>query len=365
MMIKSKNKLAFLLLATFLLAAAAPGQAAVLPPPQPKQGPGGADYGYGRVIKTAHGQGEQAYYIFEPDEPKPQSAPLIVFLHGWGGTNPDYYSSWIEHLVKKGKIVIFPVYQSWGGLLSSSKYTLNCLQAIRAAIELLQSSKEHVKPNLEQLAIVGHSVGGILALNISAKAQTLGLPVPKAIMSVQPKRALMLPVEDLSTIPTSTLLLVVAGDQDSLSADESVSIFQRLSHIPAENKDFVTLVSDDYGAPPLIADHFAPTGNPSGSRLMLGLSRARTDALDYYGIWKLFDALTDAAFWGQNRNWALGNTALQRYMGKWSNGRPVKELLITDHPRPRSRSRNGLLRFIPRLGSRERQSAGSESQDGS
>lgn len=337
---------------------------AALPPDQPLQGPGGAEYPCGRVIRTIQGSGDQAYYLFEPDEPRPATAPLVVFLHGWGGTNPDYYHTWIEHLVRKGSIVIFPVYQSWGSLLSGGRYTTNCLEAIRAAIKMLQS-KDHVRPELDRLAIVGHSVGGILALNIAALAQQSGLPVPKAIMSVEPKRAPTLSLEKLSAISSRTLLLVVVGDQDGLSPDDAVRIFRNTNQIPLKNKDFVTLVSDDYGAPPLIADHLAPTGKVSAGKLMLSIAggAAGTDALDYYGTWKLFDALTDAAFFGKNREYALGNTAQQRYMGKWSDGRPVKEMIITDHPQPRSR--NGLRQLIPRLRSRERQSAGTGHRGGS
>jgi hypothetical protein len=50
--------------------------------------------------------------------------------------------------------------------------------------------------------------------------------------------------------------------------------------------------------------------------------------MDYYGTWKLFDGLYESAFYGKNREYALGNTTEERYMGKWSNGVPVKELMI-------------------------------------
>jgi hypothetical protein len=56
------------------------------------------------------------------------------------------------------------------------------------------------------------------------------------------------------------------------------------------------------------------------------------DALDFYGTWKLLDGLTDAAFYGRNRNYALGNTPEQRFMGTWSDGVAVKELMVIDHP---------------------------------
>ena len=55
------------------------------------------------------------------------------------------------------------------------------------------------------------------------------------------------------------------------------------------------------------------------------------DALNFYGLWKLFDGLCDAAFYGTNREYALGSTEKQRYMGTWSDDTPVKELsVITD-----------------------------------
>ena len=41
---------------------------------------------------------------------------------------------------------------------------------------------------------------------------------------------------------------------------------------------------------------------------------------------------TDAAFHGRNRKYALGDTAEQRFMGKWSDGTPVKELVVTKEP---------------------------------
>jgi hypothetical protein len=55
-------------------------------------------------------------------------------------------------------------------------------------------------------------------------------------------------------------------------------------------------------------------------------------ALDYYGIWKVFDGLIDAAFYGKSRNYALGTGMGSAFMGLWSDGVPVKELLVTQYP---------------------------------
>jgi hypothetical protein len=42
------------------------------------------------------------------------------------------------------------------------------------------------------------------------------------------------------------------------------------------------------------------------------------------------DALCDAAFHSRHREYALGGTPEQRFMGFWSDGRPVVEPEITD-----------------------------------
>lgn len=79
-------------------------------------------------------------------------------------------------------------------------------------------------------------------------------------------------------------------------------------------------------APPdLVADHHAPVCLP---RFLFNT----VDAMDYYSTWKLFDALTDYAFNGINGEYCLGNTPEQRFMGLWSDGTHVKELIVTDNP---------------------------------
>ncbi|MCL6582535.1 MAG: alpha/beta hydrolase [bacterium] len=315
---------------------------AATPPPQPRSGPGGSDYPHAAIISSVHGQGNLKYYLFEPDEPKPESAPLVIFAHGWGGINPTDYGSWINHLVRRGNIVIYPVYQTYTDMFTGfSKYTANCMTAIKDALRELKRPG-HVAADLDKVATVGHSLGGLLAVNIAASwaAEQDGAPAVKAIMSVEPGGVPALPLEDLSLIAADTLLLTVVGDQDQIAGSRDArKIFYRTSQIPPQNKDFITLVSDQYGEPALIADHFAPTCElPIGSSFLPSLSEVfgslkyATNALDFYGTWKLFDALTEAAFYGKNREYALGNTPQQRFMGEWSDGRPVQELVVTDQP---------------------------------
>ena len=329
----------------------------ITPPPQPQNGPGGKQYVHANVTRHRYGKGGEEYWIYEPDSPKPRSAPVVVLLHGWGGMNPLYYGAWIEHLVRRGNIVIYPRYQA--NLLTQVKdFMPNTLAAVKDAISRLQTESGHVTPDLNKFATVGHSLGGVLAANIAAVAAESKLPRVRAVMSVEPgitESPINVPLADLKKIPAETLLLAVAGDQDSLVRDtDAKRIYYESTRVSAANKDFVMLVSDTHGTPSLLASHRAPTamdkdydsgegvsGTPSAVSDRIGDAqisrRVRPDtmmvnALDFYGTWKLFDGLCDAAFNGKNREYALGNTPQQRFMGRWSDGVPVKELKVTDKP---------------------------------
>jgi acetyl esterase/lipase len=330
------------------------------PPGQPATGPGGKQYVHTNVIKNRYGKGNQEYWIFEPDTPKPSSAPLVVFIHGWGGMNPLYYGAWLDHLVKRGNIVVYPRYQET--LLTPIKEFLpSTLGAIKDAITRLQTERGHVKPDLNKFAVVGHSVGGLLSASVAALAKESNLPAVRAVMSVEPgitEAPINIPLADLRKIPPDTLLLAIAGDQDTLVRDtDAKRVYYESTQVPAANKDFIMMFTDTHGAPSLQASHRAPTamdraydngegvgggpanpsrvGNSSSRRNGASSQRLETmmiNALDYYGTWKLFDALCDAAFYGKNREYALGDTKQQRFMGLWSDGVPVKELKVTDTP---------------------------------
>src|ERR1044072_8672256 len=161
-------------------------QQTATPPLQPQTGPGGKQYLHAAVVKNRYGTGGEEYWIFEPDSPRPSTAPVIVLLHGWGGMNPLYHCAWIDHLVKRGNIVIYPRYQA--NLLTPIRdFTPNTLTAIKDAVRRLKTEKGHVRPDLSKFATVGHSVGGLLAASVAALADESRLPRVRAVMFVEPR----------------------------------------------------------------------------------------------------------------------------------------------------------------------------------
>jgi acetyl esterase/lipase len=320
-------------------------QPAVHQPAQPDDGPGGAKAAHASVIMHTYGEGSTQYTIYEPDAPKPDSAPVVIFIHGWCAWNPGIYGAWIDHIIKRGNIVIFPKYQATA-FTSPRDFTANTIASLQDALKRLHNEPGHVKPQMDHWAAVGHSVGGLLVANVSALASESGLPQIKAVMSTEPGKTTtgsgqpFVGLVDMKKIPSSTLLLAVAGDQDKLVGKiDALRIFRESTTVAPENKNFVLVRSDSHGTPALVANHLAPVApslayNDGGDTAAASHPSLRhpsmmVDALDYYAFWKLFDGLSEAAFDGTDRQYALGNTPEQRFMGKWSDGTPVKELEVT------------------------------------
>jgi dienelactone hydrolase len=338
-------------------------QAAPTPPNQPTTGPGGSDYAYAGVERHSTGDGADDAILFWPDQmPEVKALPLVVFTHGWGAVKSEHYQAWIDHIVRKGAIVVYPRYQE-NLRAKPATFTANAIAGVRRAVDWLARQKDMPQPDPAQWATVGHSAGGVLAANLAVELPKAGLPAPAAVMSIQPgvtrgPEGPVLPLADLSRMAPTTLLLVLTGEDDELVGDRDARrIFEESTTLPLTQKDLLQLRSDDHGSPALVATHRAPAAplagyEPPQRREPKGFVRKRiarkaterlaergldlnasskepavTDALDYHGTWKLFDALCAAAFANQLRDIALGGGPAQLGMGRWSDGTPVKPMV--------------------------------------
>jgi hypothetical protein len=275
--------------------------------------------------------------------------------------DPVHYGAWITHIVRRGYTVIYPLYQD-DIRTPPREFTRHALVGTRRAHEMLRTPG-HVAADERGLAFVGHSMGGLVASNLAAAVAKGQLPQPLALMSVEPGKTwpetspIAFPLDDLSILPPQLLLVAVAGEGDDFVGDiDARKVYTTATKVLLENKNYVRVFSDDHGTPALSADHrmaSAPGGmvestgeSPWGQRGArggaapgAGSAPARddddndrgevvTEAIDFYGTWKLFDGLADAVFRGVNREYALGGTPQQRYMGEWSDRMPVRGLMI-------------------------------------
>jgi acetyl esterase/lipase len=342
-----------LVLAVTLVTVASGAAATPKPPQQPLHGPGGAEDVHAGVVATEVKDGAEGWWLFTPSDPVPQHAPVVVFCHGWGGMNPRVYRAWIDHIVRRGNIVIYPLYQD-SLRTHPDDFLPNTIAALKDAFAALERGDDTIRPDLDRVAVVGHSAGGVLAAEVAATGAAEGLPAMRAAMPVEPgdgssgtQHRAMIPLVDLAPMPRDTLLLVVVGADDHLAGETlGVRIYDEAHALPATNRNLIELESDDHGSPALVANHAAPSAFPAGAgawtpspqRLRVaqwlggGTADLRNagavDAMDWYGTWKLFDALTDAAFYGTHRDVALGGSTAQTSMGVWSDGVPVKPMRV-------------------------------------
>lgn len=329
-------------LATLLLLAPEPSaliqaSAPPSPPVQPRDGPGGSSVTYPGVQSEQHGTGPTGYWLLVPtdgdDRPVlDQRLPLVIFLHGFSAVDPRAYGAWLDHIVQRGAIVVYPTYQSVDAFISGTdQYLANAETGIRAAVKDLDAgSPDAIDP--ARVGLAGHSVGGWLAAQYALSAADAGLPVPTAVMSLMPggcelcgsvAATLRIPSDLDGTLDPDTraLLFEVASDP-VVGTGGGDRIWRSFLQLPPAQRSRVTLSGDDHGSPPLVAGHNTPETTGAG----------QPDALDFGAIWKLFDGLMSCSFAGTDCDVALGGGPQQTAIGNWSDGQPVVPLLASDTP---------------------------------
>jgi len=352
---------AFLLLGSCLIA---PAVLAASPPKQPEQGPGGVDYKIAEVIKTGTGTVSAGSFVFYGNDTPAAPRPVVVFFHSWGAVNPALYGGFIDHLARKGYLVLFPRFQEVNRTRPASATDL-AETLIRDGLGHL-ANDEKARPDLNRVAFIGHSAGVPIAFNVAAGVAESDVPAPKLIFGLMPggiasnekERGIML--RDLSTVDPSTLLIAMSGDRDHLPSDRAARrIFEASKGVPASRKLFMRASSDDHGFPALTATLASP-GSPkpeydasaiklppdpprdpkqkntwkwsadmslSGPQTILTaqLGNNPTDALDYLAFWKTFDMAAEAAFAGRDAA-SLARDPKFIDMTTWTDGWPVRRL---------------------------------------
>lgn len=310
------------------------------PPEQPEGGPGGRAAAFDGVEVQRIGEGPTGSWLFAPGDRAVSAAdaddralPVVLFLHGFSALDPERYRAWIDHIVRRGAFVVYPDYQSANPLGDDWRTFLpNVMRATTEALDRLRADSPG-RADETRIGVVGHSLGGVLAAGYAATARSAGLPQADVLMALQPGgcrgcEPLLgdngVPLPDLAGVPTETLALVVLSEEDDIVSGRAArGIWEGMTAVPFDRRDVVLLVGDDHGSPPLRADHLVPQSSGPGGVL---------DALDWYGVWKLFDLLSDCGFYRDGCEEALGGTPGQRFMGVWSDGTPVREAVVSDDP---------------------------------
>lgn len=292
------------------------------------------DSGYGSdgKYKVVHDSTPAPMYedeyirLFYPDSIQ-GSIPTIILVHGYSGPKYQLFKPLIDHIVSRGTAVLFPPYPQTP-LVGSIPDVLEKQAIIKNGI--INGIKHFAaKIDTTKIGFLGHSFGAgqipALAywsyskLNWGKEGAFMFITAPWYISGIEEK--------ELLSFPENVKLLTIVFDDDRTNDHEIGADFFRTVSIPNEDKDFVTVFSDSLFEYKMNANHFVPYGtySPYGEE----------NFHDYYGVFKLFDALLDFSF---NKNdkakvVALGNNSKEQTdLGYFTEDRPIRRMEVTDNP---------------------------------
>lgn len=254
----------------------------------------------------------QNIVIFHPQEIT-TPVPTIFYSHGYGGNNPVYIKGLTDFVAKKGYALVFVPYQTTG-VTVPARYQ-NLLEGFR------KSARDY--PNIidtTRAAFMGHSFGGGASFGNAFKCFTennWGSNGRFIYVSAQ-WYSYNISQNDLQNFPSDVKLVTEIYESDSTNDHRlAADVFRNISIVNSE-KDFLVLQRDTVNGYVYPADHNTPN-------TVIALN-----AHDYYGIYRILDALADYV-WNGNmaaKNVCLGNgSAAQTTMPAG-----LKPILQTDSP---------------------------------
>lgn len=300
-------------------------------------------YPYGQVSKTLIGSGASSYWVFQP-QGATAAAPVVIFLHGWMALDPYFYGGWIDHLVRSGNIVVYPVFQASRNDTPEAMEQY-ALESIRQAVSTLNADSSF-RPDWNRLSIVGHSFGGGLSTLVAANAQRYGLPTAKLVVAIAPGwRGGNLPTETLGQIPASTYLLIVDGVNDEFRSNrQGAAIYAATPQIPTDRKEIIVLGAGsnaqvNHSSPLAPLESYRNSNLSSGQVLRQRIATSlfnlaarqqpgTIDFIDSNGYWRILDAANQAIANGE----PVLPTVSQRFGQSSGGGTPDNPRQLTVVP---------------------------------
>lgn len=271
----------------------------------------------------------QVVSVFRPIK-APGRRPTWFFAHGFGATDPVHYEELLRHLASHGEVVVYSPYPIARPRRSAALY--DCLwDGFAAAAQRY--------PNLidtTRVAFAGHSYGGgaIPWLALKAVREHGWGAHGLALLILAPWYSHFTSDADLAALPALTQVVVQVYADDVINDHRmAIDLFTHLN-IPAANKDYLVVHSDQIGAYQYLANHRVPTGD---ARPRAGFTPTAYDALDTWGVARIASALGASAFHDDEagRAVALGHgSAAQIQMGSTPDGRPLHPMTRMASPTP-------------------------------
>jgi len=300
------------------------------------------------------GDGMHRVYVFLPAEPSVSGkVPMVVFEHGWQGMDPKNYGALIDHLAREGNVVVFPVYQD-SDTTSPQIVVGNAAQAERDALAELK--RRGMEPDAQRVVSFGYSMGAAIALRLAADGD--GVPKPQALVLAAPgdayhvargteAKSIWPVLRELR--PTLPIAIVTGEDDTAIGLPTARKLMAGLCAVTkADRRALLVLPSDEHAGKKVNAGHASPGAPDSRYDFALETAAEKIPAhiagregfeasaslnqLDFFGYWKVLDAVLDSLAGAASTSAAYMPPAIvfrpgaegQLYLGTWPDGTAYK-----------------------------------------
>jgi dienelactone hydrolase len=220
--------------------------------------------------------------VLLPDGIVSAPLPLVIFLHGWQGTNPKNFGALIDHLTRRGAVVIYPVYQR-NGQDDPQLITATAQASIAHALRWLAS--EHPGLVRSETAIYyGFSIGATMAVNLAAGAPANRMPRARVLLLSAPGDALhvhrgsmgrSILQSNLNRLPLSLPIVLMTGAEDeTIGVPTATAFWNQICNQPRK-KNLIIWPRGSNGTQDIRAGHGMP-----------GAPDSRYDIEDFYTPWE-------------------------------------------------------------------------------
>ncbi|OQX09659.1 MAG: hypothetical protein BWK76_21920 [Desulfobulbaceae bacterium A2] len=306
---------------------------------------------HAEVRVLAVGEGADRAYAFIPAAPHPGRAPLVLFLHGWLGVSPKNFGALIDHLVLRGAVVIYPVYQT-PPQTQPRQVTDLAAGATRAALAAVEASYPSLVDRGKVL-YYGYSMGAAIAINLARAPARHGMPPPQVLVLVAPGDAHHVAhgpegasiIGDPGDLPADLPVVLMTGAADtSIGVATARALAPRLCHGRTDRRTLLVFPSDERGDVRVKSGHGSP-GAPDSRYDFRDASApvpacipardgfepsASLNTLDFAGYWKVVSGMLDWVESGRYPSEVFGTGAEVHFLGLWPDGTPYKPALVED-----------------------------------
>lgn len=233
--------------------------------------------------------------------------PVVFIAPGYSAMSPNSYPHLIADMISNGHIVVY-VNFSLFPVLPGVNYP-QVLDGFEVAATKFNARLGN-RMDLSNIGIWGNSLGAGMVPWLAKQAHANGWGYESLwLLSSATSWVFWVELTGPIDIPSHTRAMVVAYEEDDKTDHRlGIDLFHAYD-VPNSQKWHLQVLSDG----PYIANH-----GTAGS--------APADHLDWYGVHRTYQALSDCARTGLNCDADLS------YMGTWSDGQPATPTIVSDNP---------------------------------